>query len=71
VVKLHVYHGMDVLAKTYAGKMGRKRVVFLPSFVWQADPTPVLQVKRKSRTVSSERLEERRDSNPLTPRMQR
>jgi len=24
-----------------AGKMGRKRVVFFPSFVWHALPTPV------------------------------
>lgn len=34
----------------YAGKMGRKRVVFFPSLVWQALPTPVLRHTQVSKS---------------------
>ncbi len=32
--------------ETYPGNVGMKRVVFLPSFVWQADPGPSLKRRK-------------------------
>ena len=33
-----------------AGKIGRKRVVFFPSFVWQALPVPVSPLEKRTET---------------------